>query len=187
MADDDGLEGRIERLRHWAQSQHEMFREGDTFLLRYGGGEVDVEEMPLARFRTEYPRLYGRLISIEAQLDNGCLLYVLALLGAGAACLGLRQGWWEPLLGADLAAELNTWWFYPVLFVVAFVAASAAYEWGRRRVYRRHRRELLDLLRADGLDRDTLLPLLEGAEGLDAVTQQLKLDPGPFPSAEDLP
>jgi hypothetical protein len=181
MADQQELQQRLERIRHWAQSQSEMFRDGDIFLLRCEGAEVNVEETPLSRFRALHPRLFGRLASLEAQLENGCLLYFLACACPGLVSLGLHLHWFDSWLDARLAADLDAWWFFLALFAATGYVVKLGYELVRRHTYRRQRAELFELIGREGLERDTLVPLLDGADELICVIRQLKLDSGPFP------
>src|SRR4051794_24138618 len=115
MAEPDELEQRLDRIERWAQNLRDVLRDGDEIVLRVDGDEVKVEELPFASFRARHPRLYGRLTSLEAQLETGCLLYLVAFVAPGTLVLGLRAGWWDDWLGPDLRAELNSWWCYVIL------------------------------------------------------------------------
>jgi hypothetical protein len=182
MAEENELEQRLDRIRHWAQSQSEMFRDGDVFVLRCDGDKVQVQETPASRLQSLHPRLHGRLSSLETQLETGCLLYVLALAFPAGVSFGLRQQWWDHWLDPRLTDELNAWWFFALLFAATVYFVSLVYERWRRSVYQRQRSELLEMIAAEGLERDTLVPLLEGDDDLSSVARQLKLDPGPFPT-----
>ncbi len=77
--------------------------------------------------------------------------------------------------------ELNSWWCYLILFSATAYLVNYTYDRLKRRIYRRQRSDIMEMIHAEGFDRDTLLPLLEDAENLEGVVRQLKLDPGPFP------
>jgi hypothetical protein len=184
MAEDNELQERLDRIQRWAQNLRDVLNDGDEIVVRCDGDEVHVEETPFGRFQALHPRLSGRLASIEAQLEMGCLLYLGTFLLPVSTILGLRLQWWDDWLGPALASELNNWWCYLALFSATAYLVNQVYDRLRRRVYRRHRTELFAMIHAEGLDRDTLLPLLQGADDLSGVIRQLKLDPGPFPAAD---
>ena len=186
MSEDDTQEDRLGRIQRWAENLRDVLKEGDAFYVRLFEGQVHVEESAFSRFQAAYPRLWGRLSSLDAQMETGCGLYVLAFLGVGAVCFAIHKQWWLDALGEDLNQTLDAWWFYLILFGLAVFVASQVYEWQERHVYRRGRAELLDMMADESLDRDALLPLLADAPELERVIKQLKLDPGPFPTAKKL-
>jgi hypothetical protein len=186
MSDDETQEERLGRIQRWAENLRDVLKDGDEIVVRLLEGQVQVEESAFSKFQAAYPRLWGRLSSLDAQMETGCGLYVAAFVGVSAVCVGIHRQWWLDALGADLNETLDAWWFYLVLFGLAVFAASQAYEWQERRVYRRGRAELHALMADETLDRDTLLPLLADSPELERVIKQLKLDPGPFPAAKKL-
>lgn len=180
MDDESTPEEKLERVRRFGENLRDTLQDGDEFLLQFVDGEVRIGVSRFSRLRAGHPRLYGRLMSLEAQLEGGCAAYAFAA-GAGAAFVfGLQVGWWEGLIGQAAVDKLSSWWAYLVLAVALFVLVSLYYDWMDKWVYRRARPELLELLREEGLDRDILLTMLDGETGLDKATRQLKLDPGPF-------
>ena len=66
------------------------------------------------------------------------------------------------------------------VFVVLFFVSDWMYTRVAKGIYRRGREELLLLMREEGLDRDTLVPLLKDASEFEKIVKQLKLDGGPF-------
>ncbi|MSQ96696.1 MAG: hypothetical protein EXR98_19380 [Gemmataceae bacterium] len=183
MADEteDTLEERLESVQRRAENFRELLKDGEEVTIAFLDGDVHVEESYRSKFERLHPKLYGRLLSIEAQMSAGWSPYVAALLLAGSFIFGLQLSWWTPLLGETACDLLNLWWFFLVLPVVlSFLATHVCAGWGAH-VYRRHRAELLQLIAAAELDRDLLLVMLKGEEDLENVVYRLKLDTGPFP------
>lgn len=169
-----------ERIDHIARVVKDYLREGDAFLIQCEEDDIVVEEAPQRRFQKEHPRLYGRLLSLEDQLETGCGVTLALFTLGGLLCLALHIGWLDDALTPNVADKLKTWWFYVPLFVVLFFVSDWMYTRVAKAVYRRGREELLLLLREEGFDRDTLVPLLKDADEFEKITKQLKLDPGPF-------
>ena len=175
--DADNIEERIENI---ARVVKDYLREGEAFLVQCQEDEILVEEAPHTRFQLKHPRLYGRLLSVNDQLDAGCGLVL--TLGAISAllCLGLYAGWLDDLLPPNVVPHLQTWWFY-VPFVVAWLCIGLWFnDRYAKRAYRRGRAELLAVMRDEGFERDTLVPVIKDIPEFESVVGQLKLDRGPF-------
>ena len=71
-----------ERTDHIARVVKDYLREGDAFLIQCQEGEILVEAAPPSNLEKEHPRLYGRLMSLNEQLDTGCM-FITVLLAAG--------------------------------------------------------------------------------------------------------
>lgn len=169
-----------ERIDHIARIVKDYLREGDAFIIQCQDGDILVEEAQQTRFQKDHPRLYGRLLSMNDQLESGCGL-TMGLFGLGAlVCLGLHLNWFDKVLGDDLAGTLRTWWFYVPLFAVLFFVSDILYTMLEKRKYQQGRAELLELLRQEGFDRDTLVPLIKDIPEFERIVKRLKLDPGPF-------
>jgi len=169
-----------ERIDNIARVVKDYLREGDSFLIQCQDNDIVVEEAPHANFQKEHPRLYGRLLSLNDQLETGCAVTLFLFVTGGAFCLALHVGWLDELLTANVADKLKTWWFYVPLFAALFFVGDWFQGWLARCAYRRGRRELLDLIRDEGFDRDTLVPLIKSVPEFERIAAQLKLDPGPF-------
>jgi hypothetical protein len=183
MADEleEPLDERIERIQRRAENFRELLRDGDEVAIAYQDGEVHVEESYRSKFERKHPKLFGRMLSIEAQMDAGLFPYFVALVLAGVVIFGLSLSWWDGVLGDQVGVALNAWWFYIVLpLVLLYLARFGCGRW-EARVYRRNRRELMELLAAEKLDRDVLLVMLRDEDDLTSVVHKLKLDAGPFP------
>jgi uncharacterized membrane protein (DUF485 family) len=169
-----------ERLDNIARVVKDYLREGDAFLIQCQEDDIIVEEAPQSRFQKEHPRLYGRLLSLEDQLETGCGITIVLFVLGGIVCLALHAGWLDDVLTPNVTQHLATWWVYVAMFVVLFFVSDWLYTRVARRVYRRGREELLMMMREEGLDRDTVVTLLKGSPEFDKIAKQLKLDPGPF-------
>ncbi len=169
-----------ERIDNIARAVKDYLREGDSFLVECQEDEILVEEAKQPRLQKEHPRLYGRLLSLNDQLETGCGVTLVLFALGGVFCLSLQLGCWDELLTVNVTDKLRTWWFYVPFFAGLFFLSDTIYTWIERRTYRRGRTELLALLRDEGLDRDTLVPIIKDMPEFDKITKRLKLDPGPF-------
>ena len=178
---EEALEERLERIQLRAENFRELLKDGEEVTIAYQDGEMHVEESYRSRFERSHPKLYGRLMSIEAQMIAGLTPYVVGLIVAGVVIVGFQLDWWDWCLPASLATMLNRVWFYIALtLLIAYAMYLACRRW-EKFVYRRNRRELHALIAADKLDRDVLLVMLRDEADLDVVIHALKLDAGPFP------
>src|ERR1700730_5296910 len=91
MADetDDTLDERLESIQRRAENFREMLKDGDEVLIALQDGEMRVEESYRSKFERQHPKLFGRLLSIEAQLDAGLLPYFAALILSGGVIICL--------------------------------------------------------------------------------------------------
>ena len=183
MADqsDDTLDDRLESIVRRAENFRELLRDGDEVTIALADGEVHVEESYRSKFERKHAKLFGRMLAIEEQMKTGVFPYFLGLVFFGVIFLGFQLKWWQGVLGEGVCDLLDNWGFYilapaATLYLVHVVGGR----WGTY-VYRRNRKELLDLIAADKLDRDVLLVMLRDESDLDRVVYQLKLDTGPLP------
>ena len=182
MADDseETLDDRLERIQRRAENFRELLKDGDEVIIAFADGEMHVEESYRSKFERKHPKLFGRMLSIEAQMDAGWSPYFAAVMLAGGFVFGLPLKWWDGILGEEVSNQLNEWWFYIVLpLILLFLARLACGRW-EAFVYRRNRQELVELIGAEKLDRDVLLVMMRDQDELDRVVQHLKLDAGPF-------
>jgi hypothetical protein len=178
---DETIEDRIERLQRRAENFRELLEDGDEITVALMDGEMRVAESYRSQFERKHPKLFGRLLSIEAMMRANWSPYVIALLAIGVLLLGLQLSWWEGVLGTELNALLNTWWFYLIATAsVLYLAFVARGQWGRI-IYRRHRRALQELIAQENLDRDVLVVMLRDEELIEHVVYELKLDTESFP------
>ena len=77
MADEteDALDERIESIGRRAENFRELLRDGDEVTIAYQDGEVRVEESYRSKFERKHAKLFGRMLSIEAQMDAGLFPY----------------------------------------------------------------------------------------------------------------
>ena len=178
MADDmeEALDERLERIQRRAENFRELLRDGDEVTIAYQDGEVHVEESYRSKFERAHAKLFGRMLSIEAQMDAGLLPYFVALVLSGGVIFGLSLGWWDGVFSENVCVALNAWWFYIVLpLAFLFLARVGCGRW-EALIYRRRRRELMAQIAAENLDRDVLLVMLRDESDLRLVVHHLKLD-----------
>lgn len=178
MADnaEETLDERIERIQRRAENFRELLRDGDEVTIAFADGEVHVEESYRSKFERKHPKLFGRMLAIEAQMSAGLLPYFAASVLSGVIILGLSLSWWDGVLTEKVGEALNSWWFYIALPLgLLYLAALGSARW-ETHVYRRSRRDLFDLIAAEKLDRDVLLVMLRDTDELRNVVHKLKLD-----------
>ena len=183
MADEieEALDERIERIQRRAENFRELLRDGDEVTIAYQDGEVRVEESYRSKFERKHAKLFGRMLSIESQMDAGLFPYFSALVLSGVVILGLSLHWWDGVLTETVSLAMDAWWFYIVLpLVLVYLARLGCGRW-ESYIYRRNRVDLMDLIAAEKLDRDVLLVMLRDEDDLRSVVHKLKLDEGPFP------
>ncbi len=181
MADEpeETLDDRLESIQRRAENFRDLLKDGEEVTIGFHDGEVYVEQSYRSKFEQDHPKVFGRMLAIDAQMSAGWLPTIAALLLAGVVILGLQASWWIPVLGEGVCDLLNHWWFYTVLtLLMIYVAHRVNGRWARH-AYRGHREELLRLIDADSLDRDVLLVMLRDEELLENVVYQLKLDTRP--------
>jgi hypothetical protein len=183
MADEieEALDERMERIQRRAENFRELLRDGDEVTIAYQDGEVRVEESYRSKFERAHAKLFGRMLSIEAQMDAGLFPYFAALVLSGVVILGVSLRWWDAVLTETASLAMDAWWFYTVLpLVLLYFARLGCGRW-EAFIYRRNRVGLMELIAAEKLDRDVLLVMLREEEDLHSVVHKLKLDAGPFP------
>lgn len=180
MADDtdDALSERIQRIQRRAQNFLEFLRDGDELIIACEDGEVHVDESYRSKFERTHAKLFGRMLAIEAQMDTGMLPYFAALVLTGVLIFGLSVGWWDAILSERVSAALNAWWLYIILPLALLYLARLACSRYQTHIYRKNRRDLMDLIAAEKLDRDVLLVMLRDEEDLRSIVHRLKLDAG---------
>jgi hypothetical protein len=176
---EDTLDERLETILRRAENFRDLLKDGEEVTIAYQDGEVHVEESYRSKFERQHPKLFGRMLAIEAQMNTGWLPHFVALVAAATFIVGLPAGWWGWAIGETGVGALDRWWFYLALpAALLYVAHLGCRRW-ERHVYGQHRQELLDLIRIAGLDRDVLLVMLRDETELDDVVHQLKLDRAP--------
>ena len=165
------------RRRTVANALRPLLEEGDAFHVYCYEGEVLVGDAERSVCAARHPRLYGCLLRINVEIGRaaGGIVRLPALL-ALTFCVGLHLHWWDGLLGIAVADRLNSAWFYLVVFFAVFQACDFLARRLETSAYRRDRAELLALLADAGLDRDTLLALIESDAGVVRAGRQLALD-----------
>lgn len=183
MADDadDTLDERLESIMRRAENFRELLRDGDEVTIGLLDGEVHVEESYRSKFERQHPKLFGRMLAMEAQMHTGWFPYFLALVLVSVFIFGLPLRWWDGIFGEAVCEHAQNWAFYILApLALLYLAYLICGRW-QKVIYRRNRQVLADLIAADRLDRDVLLVMLRDDGELDHVLHQLKLDTGPFP------
>jgi hypothetical protein len=154
-----------------------VMEEGEEYRVYCHEGEVFVEEAQTSICSVLHPRLYGRLLSLNTQLDEaGAGMARLPMLVTLAFCVALHLHLLDDWLGVRLADQLNNWWFFLLVLFAVFQLLEAIRGRLRYAVYQRHREELHALILREELDPDTLLAQIEGDPSVATVGHQLKLD-----------
>ncbi len=181
MSDDanETLDARMERLRRRAETFRDLLDDGDVITVAKDEGEIHVGEIVQSRLERQHPKLYGRLLAIEAQLTPGMAPVVATAAFFGAFVLGLQTGWWEPIFGQTACDALNQWWFWAIELLIVWYVIRSISRLYRKKIYNDNRNELAACITAEGLDRDILLVILLDHDDLAIVTHALKLDSGP--------
>jgi hypothetical protein len=165
-----------DRRRTVANAMRSLLEEGESFNVYCHEGEVWVDEVGTSVCAARSPRLYGRLLALNAELEQaGSGIWRFPILVAVVFCVGLRLEWWDDWMG-PFATRLNSIWFYLLVAFVLYQVLSFIAGFLERLVYQRGREEVLSLLAAESLDRDSLLTMLEGDPAVSRVSYQIKLD-----------
>lgn len=160
-----------------ADSLRPVLDEGDSFNVYCQDGEVFVTDAETSVIAARYPRVYGRLLALEAQLESaGTALSRYPFLALAIFCVGLNLDWWNDWLGA-LVGKLNSFLFYLIAFVALHQLLTPIKNLLDRSIYRRHHEDLFALLGEERIDRDSLLAMIESDGALSRIAYQLKLDP----------
>ena len=170
-----------DRLRRIGTAVEHLVEPGEELLITRTEDGILVFDKRSGMLERDHPRLYGRLLSLNAQLESSILPTVIGFLLIGVFWLGLEAAWWQDWISGDTAEKLNVWWVFVLLVVLVFTVSGCLSELRARRVYRRARNELIPFLQEADLDRDLLLVRIKGDEELENVVRQLKLDRKPLP------
>jgi hypothetical protein len=160
-----------------ADALRPILEEGEAYSVYCHEGEIHVKDADTSICAVRHPRLYGRLLSVSAQLDDaGAGLSRFPILAGLAFCAGLHLHWLDDLIGKDLAERLDHWLFFVLVFYVIFQGLSITGNALRRGLYRRNRDDIFSLISDEKLDRDTLLAMIEGDSAIGRAAHHLKLD-----------
>jgi hypothetical protein len=166
-----------EKRQRVADALYPILEDGDFIQVACEEGEILISEPDFSVCRERHPRLFGRMLSLNAELsETGGNVTYLLLLAAGAFCLGLHLRWWDAWFGDDAAERMRSIWFYLFVFAITLKINGLISARLEGFVYRRRRDDLLALLREEDLDRDVLLSIIEGEDSVAHVARQLKLD-----------
>ncbi len=77
---EEALEDRMKQLQRRAENFRELLKEGEEVTIAYFDGEMMVEESYRSQFERTHPKLFGRMLSIEAQLDLGWGAYFVGMI-----------------------------------------------------------------------------------------------------------
>ena len=82
---DDAIEERLESIQRRAENFRELLKDGEEITISFFDGEVAVEESFRSQFERKHAKLYGRMMSIEAQLETGWLPYFVGLIAVSSS------------------------------------------------------------------------------------------------------
>jgi hypothetical protein len=177
---DDDSDAYDERFEHIAQIVHSFMREGESLVISNEDGEILISTLEEKPLRKLHPRLYGRLASVNEQLTAGCSPFLIAwFLGIVIVCL-LQTAWIESWWGEDAVRSMRWWGFYVALFAGLTLIVYLGSLFRQNVVYRRVRDELHQLMRREGIDRDSLIALIWEEPDLRVVMARLRLDTTPL-------
>ena len=141
--DDDEQDDNDERYESIARTVVGFLRDGEVLSIELIDGEVSVMPEPASVLKKQHPRLYGRLLSVDEQLNVGCGGEILLVFASVASCVAWSFGAFDRLLGNDLTSKLDSWWVYILWVVFVGFVATRIVEAHAGRVYRRVRDELV--------------------------------------------
>src|SRR6516225_4925139 len=77
MADEseNTLDERLERIQRRAENFRELLHEGDEVTIARQDGEMHVAESYRSQFERKHAKLFGRMLSVEAQMEAGLFPY----------------------------------------------------------------------------------------------------------------
>jgi hypothetical protein len=154
-----------------------VLAEGEQYVVRCSGGEVQIQNMEAMEARQKYPRLYGHMLALHERIDNaGGSLIIFMLAGAGLFCLGVHLEWWDDWLGVAAMAKLRSGWFYLAALVLAFLLGGTIANWLEKRAYRQGRDELIELMKQEKLSRESLLTTILDDATVAKVAEYLVTD-----------
>jgi hypothetical protein len=147
--------------------------DGDRFVVSRTKGEVEVQDAA-SRLKQDNPRLYGVLLTHEQAIaESGGMIFFGAILGSIGLCVALHTHLLDTVLGAR-EADLRSGWVYAFLIVATVIGSLRITGWFERRTYDQRREELLEEIGGAGLDRPTLLAIIDGDSSLSNVAEHLK-------------
>lgn len=163
-----------------AETLQPVLEEGEAFNVYCHEGEVFVTDLQTSSCAVLYPRLYGRLLSLNTRIEEaGAGIGSLPLLLILSLCVGLHLHWWDTFLGPDLVERLDSIWFYLLVFVVTFQLLGMLRKPLKHAAFSNGRDELIALILREELDRDRLLATIEADPAVAQVGYYLKLDTAP--------
>jgi hypothetical protein len=124
--------------------------------------------------RRQHQELYGKLLEAHAEVDSAGTLTVWVYLALLLAAYGALWTGWYQQLPALAGMNLNNFWTYLVLLVVALFAYGATTELSERLRYGRHSQEVQNLASRAGVSRLKLLAQLEGDAAVKKALAMIK-------------
>src|SRR5437867_1463518 len=155
------------RRQQLAGTLRDVLDEGEAYNVYCHEGEVYVNDAETSVCAVRHPRLYGRLLSLSARLDEaGAGLGRVPTLVVLTFCVGIHLRWWDDWLGAQLVTQLDSFWFFLLILYALFQGVGIVSRALQRVVYQGGREELFALMAQENIDRDLLLALIEGDEAV---------------------
>ena len=177
-----------DRRESVAGALRDVLEEGEAFNVYCHEGEVYVNDTETSVCAARHPRLYGRLLSLNTQLEEaGSGIRRIPIFMALVFCIGVHLHWWDEWLGAQLVNQLDSVWFFLLIFYVLYQTVGLANTLFQRGLYHRSRDDLFTLMAQENIDRDLLLAMIEGDYAVSRGSYFLKLDrnvPDKPPSAD---
>jgi hypothetical protein len=176
MTDLPDEDDRYEKLAARVES---FLREGDRIVIEMSEGQVHVEDAGVSALERRSPRLFGRLLALNEQLEGGCGLIAFPVVLAAVLAFLLHARLAEPWIGIDLNDKLASWWFYLLLVLVLGGLGFLLQEMAETRRYRRSKSDLRSIIEDEATDWDALIAELHRIPDLANVYRRMKLDEPP--------
>src|SRR5262245_62081008 len=145
MAEDD-------RRQYLAGTLRDVLEEGEAYNVYCYEGEIYVNDAETSVCAARHPRLYGRLLSLSARIEEaGSGLGRIPTLLVLTFCVGIHLRWWDDWLGAQLVAQLDSVWFFVLVFYVLFQGVGIVARALQRVVYQDGRDDLFALMAQENL------------------------------------
>jgi hypothetical protein len=154
-----------------------VLQDGDNYHVARVDDQILVSEAYTSICSVKYPRLYGRLLSINAEIEaSGGSFASWGLLLMGAVVVGIQLDWFVGVVPQNLLDHTKSVWFYVLAMLLAIQLLGLLGRPLERAAYARNRSDLLSLMATEGVDRDLLVAMLEGDDQVTRVAAFLKLD-----------
>jgi hypothetical protein len=168
-----------ERAERIAAALQDILVEREKLVVCKVAGRVvvtEADEGVSPSMSQSHPELFGHLLEIGEELARaGRALALPVFLVAVILCAAIQMKWHDRVFGIE-TEQLQGFWVYILIAMVAWWVHSMIVRVRVSMVYRRRRDELLAAIRQAGLSRRYVLAGIEGNANLLQLAKRLKLD-----------